>query len=387
MKNIQLYNKISASGIEALDRNKYAIAEDVENPDAILVRSASLHDLTFGENLKAIARAGAGVNNIPIERCAEAGIVVFNTPGANANAVKELTVAALLMASRDITGGVEWVKSRVGTADVAKQAEKEKSRFAGRELSGKTLGVIGLGAIGGMVANTAIHLGMNVIGYDPYITIEAAWSLSRAVVKASGYDEIFEKCDYITVHVPATKETKGMFCAETFAKMKQGVRIVNLSRAELVNSADMLAAVQAGKVASYVTDFADDLLVDADPRIVIIPHLGASTEESEDNCAVMAAKELDEFLTCGNIRNSVNYPNASMPHDGDARICLMHRNIPGMLSAISAALAELKLNIENMLNRSRGDYAYTIIEITGELPHNVKERLAKIENVIRVNLY
>ncbi len=387
MQNIQLYNKIAAVGTDILDRSRYAVGDNIENPDGILVRSASLHELEFGEKLKAIARAGAGVNNIPLERCAEAGIVVFNTPGANANAVKELTIAALLMASRDITGGVEWVRSRKGTEGVAKQAEKEKSRFGGYELKGKTLGVIGLGAIGGMVANTATHLGMDVVGYDPYITVEAAWSLSRAVIKASSYDEIFEKCDYITIHVPATNETKGMFCAESFAKMKNGVRIINLSRGELVNSADMLAAVQAGKVASYVTDFADDILVDADPRIVIMPHLGASTEESEDNCAVMAAKELDTFLTNGNIQNSVNYPNTSMPHDGDARVCVMHRNIPGMLSSISSALANAGVNIENMLNRSRGDYAYTIIEIIGKVPDEIKETVSGIEGVIRVNLY
>lgn len=387
MKNILLLNKIAAVGTAVLDRERYAVGDQIENPDGILVRSASLHDMTFESHLKAIARAGAGVNNIPLERCAEEGIVVFNTPGANANAVKELTVAALLLASRNITGGVEWVRSRKGTEDVAKQAEKEKSRFAGCELSGKTLGVIGLGAIGGMVANTALHLGMNVIGYDPYITVEAAWMLSRSVVKASGYDEIFQKCDYISVHVPATKETKGMFSSESFAKMKDGVRIINLARGELVNSADMLAAVQSGKVASYVTDFADDMLVDAHPNIVIIPHLGASTEESEDNCAVMAAQELDEFLTNGNIRNSVNYPNASMPHDGDARICIMHRNIPGMLSSISAALAGSNLNIENMLNRSRGDYAYTIMEIIGAVPEDVVSHLKQLNGVIRVNLY
>lgn len=387
MKNILLLNKIAAVGTAVLDRERYAVGDQIENPDGILVRSASLHDMTFNSHLKAIARAGAGVNNIPLERCAEEGIVVFNTPGANANAVKELTVAALLLASRNITGGVEWVRSRKGTEDVAKQAEKEKSRFAGCELSGKTLGVIGLGAIGGMVANTAIHLGMNVIGYDPYITVEAAWMLSRSVVKASGYDEIFRKCDYISVHVPATKETKGMFSSEAFAKMKDGVRIINLARGELVNSADMLTAVESGKVASYVTDFADDMLVDAHPNIVIIPHLGASTEESEDNCAVMAARELDEFLTNGNIRNSVNYPNASMPHDGDARICIMHRNIPGMLSSISAALAGSNLNIENMLNRSRGDYAYTIMEIIGNVPDDVVSHLKQLNGVIRVNLY
>ncbi len=387
MYNIQLYNKIASVGTDVFDRSKYAVSDTLENPDGILVRSASLHEVTFGSRLKAIARAGAGVNNIPLDRCAEEGIVVFNTPGANANAVKELTLAALLMASRDITGGVSWVKAQKGKEDVAKLAEKEKARFAGCELKGKTLGVIGLGAIGGMVANTATHLGMEVVGFDPYITVEAAWSISRSVKKASSYDEIFTSCDYISVHVPATKETKGMFCAEAFAKMKDGVRIINLSRGELVNSADMLAAVQSGKVASYVTDFADDILVDAHDHIVIMPHLGASTEESEDNCAVMAAKELDEFLTNGNIRNSVNYPSASMAHDGDARICVMHRNIPGVLSGVSSEVASHNVNIEHMLNRSKGDYAYTILEIIGDLPEGIVEDLKKIEGVIRVNLY
>ncbi len=387
MYNIQLYNKIAKVGTDVFDRAKYAVSDTLENPDGILVRSAALHDISFGSRLKAIARAGAGVNNIPLDRCSEAGIVVFNTPGANANAVKELTTAALLMASRDITGGVAWVQSRKGTEDVAKQAEKEKSRFAGCELKGKTLGVIGLGAIGGMVANTATHFGMNVVGYDPYLTVEAAWSISRQVHKAASYDEIFTTCDYISVHVPATKETKGMFCADSFAKMKDGVRIINLSRGELVASADMLAAVESGKVASYVTDFADDILVGAHPHIVIMPHLGASTEESEDNCAVMAAEELDEFLTNGNIRNSVNYPSASMVHDGDARICIMHRNVPGVLSGVSSAIASYNLNIENMLNRSRGDYAYTILEIIGDLPEGIVEHLSAIEGVIRVNLY
>jgi len=387
MYQIQLYNKIAACGTDLLNPKRYEIGESFADPDGILVRSASLHEIELGDSLKAIARAGAGVNNIPIDRCSERGIVVFNTPGANANAVKELTLCALLLASRDVAGGIDWVLSQKGTADVAKRAEKEKSRFAGRELAGKTLGVIGLGAIGGMVANVATHLGMNVIGYDPYITVEAAWSLSRSVVKAASYDEIFQSCDYISIHVPATAETKGMFCAEAFAKMKDGVRIVNLSRAELVNSADLLAAVRSGKIASYVTDFADDILVGAHEHIVIMPHLGASTEESEDNCAVMAVRELDEFLTNGNIRNSVNFPNASMPHDGDHRICVMHRNVPGVLSAISSIVAERNLNIENMLNRSRGDYAYTIIEVIGDVPADTLDCLTDIEGVIRAIHY
>ena len=387
MYNIQLLNKIARVGTAAFDPERFAVGDSIENPDAIMVRSAAMHDMEFSGKLKAIARAGAGVNNIPLERCAESGIVVFNTPGANANGVKELAVAALLLASRNIAGGMEWVKTLKGEENAAKLIEAGKSRFAGCEIKGKTLGVIGLGAIGGLVANAAVSLGMNVIGYDPYLTVEGAWSLSRSVTKAASYDEIFAGSDYISVHVPATGETKGMFCLSSFAKMKEGVRIINLARAELVNSADLLEAVKAGKVAAYVTDFATPELIAADDRIMVIPHLGASTAESEDNCAVMAAEELVEFLTNGNIRNSVNYPNASMPHDGDARICIMHKNLPGTLSAISSALADEKLNIENMLNRSRGNYAYTIIEIIGQIPQTVADRLSGIENVIRVNIY
>jgi len=345
-----------------------------------------MHDMTFGKNLKAIARAGAGVNNIPIDRCAEEGIVVFNTPGANANGVKELAIAALLLASRDVVGGVNWAQSLAGTADVAKQVEKGKSKFAGVELAGKKLGVIGLGAIGALVANLATHLGMEVYGCDPYITVEGAWNLNRSIKKAASYDEIFTSCDYITLHVPATAETKGMIGAENIAKMKDGVRIINLSRADLINAADVKAAVESGKIAAYVTDFPTEDILGV-KGIVTIPHLGASTNESEDNCAVMAAKELIEYLSCGNIKNSVNYPNASMPHSGDLRICLMHKNIPATLAKISSAFAELNLNISNMLNRSRGDYAYTIVEINGEVPASVDAQLATIDGMIRVQRY
>ncbi|MFA6948896.1 MAG: phosphoglycerate dehydrogenase, partial [Eubacteriales bacterium] len=315
-----------------------------------------------------------------------AGIVVFNTPGANANGVKELAVAALLLASRNITGGIDWVKTLAGNPDAAKAVEKGKSAYAGVEIEGKTLGVIGLGAIGGKIANTAVALGMNVIGYDPYLTVEAAWSLSRGVVKASSYDEIYEKCDYITMHIPATNETKGMFCSETFAKMKDGVRIINLSRADLVNAEDLKAAVASKKIACYVTDFPIPEIIGVE-GIIAIPHLGASTEESEDNCAVMAAQELIEFLSNGNITNSVNYPNASMPHSGDARICVMHKNIPNVLSQISAAVSAENINIENMLNRSKKDYAYTIVEINGAVPECIVEKLNALDSVIRVSIY
>ena len=387
MYNIQLLNKIAKVGTAVFDTEKFAFGDSIENPDAIMVRSAVMHEMEFGKKLKAIARAGAGVNNIPLDRCAEEGIVVFNTPGANANGVKELAAAALLLASRNIAGGIQWVQTLKGTEDIAKQIEKGKSRFAGCEIKGKTLGVIGLGAIGGLVANMGIALGMNVIGCDPYLTVENAWSLSRSVVKATSFDEIYAKADYITLHVPATKETTGMLSASTFAKMKDGVRIINLARAELVDSTDLIAGVQNGKIAAYVTDFATDDIVGVDERITVIPHLGASTEESEDNCAVMAAEELVEFLENGNVRNSVNYPSCSMPRAGDTRLCVLHRNQPGVINRISSVIADEKLNIENMLNRSRGSYSYVIIDLNGDVPEKVVTEIGAIENVIRVNRY
>lgn len=386
MNKIKLLNKIAKVGTDKFDTAKYEIGTEIDNPDAIMVRSAVMHDMEFNPELLAIGRAGAGVNNIPVERCADSGIVVFNTPGANANGVKELAIAALLLASRDIVAGVEWSKTLAGhELGVAKAVEKGKSAFAGQELSGKTLGVIGLGAIGAMVANTAVSLGMEVIGCDPYITVDGAWHLSRSIVKANTYDEIFAKADYITMHVPSTPETKNMFCAEAFAKMKDGVRIINLSRADLVNVADIKDAIAQGKVARYVTDFPTEDLINV-PNIVTIPHLGASTEESEDNCAVMAANELIDYIESGNIRNSVNYPNASMPHDGDARICVMHKNIPNMLSQISSSVSSKGINIENMINRSKKDYAYTILEIGGEIPATIADEVASIEGVIRVRV-
>ncbi|MBQ1966616.1 MAG: 3-phosphoglycerate dehydrogenase, partial [Clostridia bacterium] len=305
MKIIKTMNKIADIGLDELDRSRYTISDATDNPDAIMVRSASLHDMDFGYKLTAIVRCGAGVNNIPVDKCAEKGVIVFNTPGANANGVKELTVAALLLASRDIYGGIKWAKGLTGD-DVAKQVEKGKSAFAGNELLGKTLGVIGLGAIGGMVAHAGMQLGMKVIGCDPFITVDAAWHLSRHVDKASSYDEVFANADYITLHVPSTKDTKGMINAEIIAKMKDGVRIVNISRADLVNADDLKAALESGKVKAYVTDFPTEETINT-KGIVTIPHLGASTSESEDNCAVMAAQQLDDFLQNGNITNSVNY--------------------------------------------------------------------------------
>ncbi|MBE6568440.1 MAG: 3-phosphoglycerate dehydrogenase [Ruminococcaceae bacterium] len=386
MKKIQLLNKIAACGTDVFDKNVYEVAEGIENPDAIMVRSASMHEMTFNPELRAIARAGAGVNNIPIEKCAEEGIVVFNTPGANANGVKELAIAALILAARDVVGGIEWAKTLAGNPDAAKAVEKGKSAYVGHELAGKTLGVIGLGAIGGMVANTATHLGMKVIGCDPFLSVNAAWNLSRSIEKAASFDEIFKKADYITLHVPATKDTKGMISEKTIAMMKDGVRIINLARADLVNADDIKEALANGKVASYVTDFPTPDTIGV-KGIVNIPHLGASTYESEDNCAVMAAHELDEFLTCGNIKNSVNLPNVSIPHTGAERVCLIHKNVPTVLGQITGIVAKYNVNIENMANGSRGEYGYTIVELGEALPATADAEFTAIDGMIRVTYY
>ena len=386
MKKIQLLNKIAACGTDVFDKSLYEVAEGIQNPDAIMVRSASMHEMEFNPELRAIARAGAGVNNIPLDKCAEKGIVVFNTPGANANGVKELAVAALVLAARDIAGGIEWAKTLEGNPDAAKAVEKGKGAYVGHELAGKTLGVIGLGAIGGMVANTATHLGMKVVGCDPYITVGAAWSLSRSIEKAASYDEIYAKADYITLHVPATETTKGMINAKTIATMKDGVRIINLARADLVNAEDLKAALASGKVASYVTDFPTPATIGV-KGIVNIPHLGASTYESEDNCAIMAAHELDEFLTSGNIKNSVNLPNVSIPHTGASRVCLLHKNVPTLLGQITGIVAKYNVNIENMANGSRGEYGYTIVELGERLPEASDAEFNAIDGMIRVDYY
>lgn len=381
MKKIKLMNKIAPVGIGQFDPNGYAISADMDAADAIMVRSAAMHEYPMNPELKAIARCGAGVNNIPVDRCAEEGIVVFNTPGANANGVKELTIAALLLASRNIVGGVNWANTL--TENVAKSVEAGKSAYAGCEIEGKTLGVIGLGAIGGMVANAAKALGMNVIGCDPYITIEAAWHLSRSIQKAATYEEVFQKADYITLHVPATKETKNMINAGSIAMMKKGVRIINLSRADLVCAADLKAALEDGSVAAYVTDFPTEEIINT-PGIMAIPHLGASTVESEDNCAVMAAHELIDYLENGNITNSVNYPSVSMPRTAEHRIVILHKNIPNMISIISSTLAKENINIENMANRSKGDYACTLIDTASEVSAAAIDSILAAEGIIRV---
>lgn len=385
MKKIKLMNKIAAVGTDVFDKAVYEVSDTVEAPDAIMVRSAALHDMEFNSELLAIARAGAGVNNIPIDECAKQGIVVFNTPGANANGVKELAIAALMLASRDVVGGIEWVKANADDANIAKTVEKEKGKFAGCEILGKTLGVIGLGAIGGMVANSAKNLGMKVTGCDPYLTVNAAWSLSSSVHHAQDYDEIYATSDYISLHVPSTPTTKGMINKDTIAKMKDGVRIINLARADLVNSADIKVALESGKVAAYVTDFPTPETIGM-KNTVCIPHLGASTAESEDNCAVMAAQELCEFLTTGNIKNSVNYPTVSIPHTGAARICLAHHNIANTLASITSIVSGAGINIENLSNGSKGDYAYTIVEIGVAVPDEIIPKLESIEGMIRVRI-
>jgi len=383
VKNILCLNKIAAVGTDKLDKTFYNVGTDVENPEGIMVRSAAMHDMEFGPELQAIARAGAGVNNIPVDRCSKEGIVVFNTPGANANGVKELAICALMLASRDVVGGIKWASEL--KEDVAKSVEKGKSQFAGVEVAGKTLGVIGLGAIGGLVANAAVALGMNVVGCDPFLSVEAAWNIDHRVHKAASYDEVFKVADYVTLHVPSTPNTKGMINAATIAGMKNGVRIINLARADLVNAADLKAAIAEGKVKSYVTDFPTEEVIGVD-GIVAIPHLGASTAESEDNCAVMAAMELDEFLRYGNIKNSVNYPNVSMPMSGDARLCVFHDNIPNMISQITAIVGELGLNIENMINKSKGDNAYTVVDVKGTVSADISAKLTAVEGIVKVRV-
>lgn len=380
---IQLLNRIAPVGLEQFGEG-CEVGENVADPDGILVRSTAMHGMAFGDRLTAIARAGAGVNNIPVDRCSAAGIAVFNTPGANANGVKELAVCALLLAARDVLGGVEWVRG-LHAPDIAGQVEKGKSAFAGYELTGRTLGVIGLGAIGGMIANTALALGMKVIGCDPFLSVEGAWNLDHRVARAATFDEIFAAADYITLHVPATGETRGMICAESLAKMRDGVRIVNLARADLCVAGDLRTALESGKVATYVTDFPTDEMMGA-KNSILIPHLGASTEESENNCAVMAARELDDYLQNGTIRNSVNYPNLEQPRTGDARICVLHANIPAVLSGITSALAAGALNIENMTNKSKGDNAYTVLDVSPAPAADVAEHIRAIPGVCRVRV-
>lgn len=384
--NIKTYNKISAAGLNRLAAKGYAYGDEVENPVGAIVRSASLHETEFPKSLLAIARAGAGTNNIPIDRCSEQGIVVFNTPGANANAVKELVIAGLLIASRRIVPAIEWAKGLKGNGEaVGKMVEKGKSAFAGPEISGKSIGVIGLGAIGVRVANAANHLGMKVYGYDPYLSVNAAWNLTHNAIHAIDIKEIFENCDYITIHVPLTPETKGFINAETIATMRDGVRILNFARGDLVNSTDILAALENGKVAAYVTDFPNDEILGHD-GVIAIPHLGASTPESEDNCAGMAADELTDYIENGNITNSVNLPNTAMARSGEKRICIIHKNVPTMITKITQVLAAKGVNIENMLNTSKKQYAYTLLDVTGDITDDIANEIAALDDIIRVRV-
>lgn len=379
-------NQIAACGTSLFDRSTYTVASECANPDAILVRSASLHEMERGDKLLAIARAGAGVNNIPVEQCSQEGICVFNTPGANANAVKELVLAGLLLSSRKIPEAMTWVQGLKGKGEeVGKLVEKGKSQFAGPELLGKTLGVIGLGAIGVKVANAAIALGMKVYGYDPFLSLKAAWGLSPQVKYAKTPEDIYQNCDYITIHVPCTKDTKGMLNAAAFSQMKDGARILNFARGELVNDEDVLASLEAGKISCYVTDFPSDRLI-GEKNVVAIPHLGASTPESEDNCAVMAAEELIEYLENGNIKNSVNLPDAEMAAAG-TKVCVIHQNIPSMLTRLTAVMGEAGLNIENLLNKSKKEMAYSMFDLSGEVDKNVVDELMKAEGVVRVRVF
>ena len=386
MYQIKVYNKISPVGLDRFEAERYTVGSEVADEDGIVVRSAPLLDMEFSGNLLAIARAGVGVNNIPIDRCSEAGIVVFNTPGANANAVKELAVCALLLASRKITEGADWVRTQAGGgADVEKVVEKGKSQFVGPEISGKMLGVIGLGAIGVQVANIATKLGMTVFGYDPFLSVDAALSLSRLVHRAMDLETIYKNCDYITLHVPQTPETKGMLNEDAFHMMKGGVRILNLARGGLVNDDDMLAALDSGKVACYVTDFPNNKILQG-KNVVAIPHLGASTPESEENCAVMAAQQLRDYLENGNITNSVNLPTLVQPWSGECRLCIIHRNVPGAIASITGVLSKDGVNVENMTNKSKKDYAYTVVDVGSRVSDAVASEIRALDGVLRVRL-
>lgn len=385
MYNIQTLNKIAACGTDLLDKSKYSFGDEVNNPDAILVRSAAMHDMEFGDKLLAIARAGAGVNNIPIDKCSEKGIVVFNTPGANANAVKELVICAMLISSRKIPASMEWVKTLKGKGDeVSKLVEKGKSQFVGPEIMGKTLGVIGLGAIGVLVANAAVALGMNVVGYDPFLNVEHALKLNGSVKVVKDVKDIYTQSDYITLHVPATADTKGMIDKDAIALMKKSVRLLNFSRDSLVVEADVIAAIGNGGMACYTTDFGSDNLIGHE-NVIVLPHLGASTPESEDNCAVMAVKEVTDYIENGNITNSVNLPNMIMPITGDAKICVIHKNVEGVINNVTAPVSAAGLNIENMESKSKKDYAYTCLDVKGNAD-GIIEKLKSVENVVGVRV-
>ena len=387
MFKIQTLNAISEIIHQHLGADNYIISADEPAPEGILVRSASMHDMELPEDLLAIARAGAGTNNIPIDKCTEKGIVVFNTPGANANAVAELVICGLMLGSRNVVGGIEWARTLDGKGDeVAKLTEKGKAQFVGPEVRGKTLGVVGLGAIGALVANGAIGLGMNVIGYDPFISVDSAWSLSRSVKHCTSMDEIYAQADYITFHIPLLKETRGSINAEAIAKMKDGVRLLNFSRAELADFADLTAALESGKVAAYVTDFPTQEVLQM-KNAVVIPHLGASTPESEENCAEMAARQIRDYLEFGQIRNSVNLPEVLLGRAEGVRVLVIHENEPGLISALSSAVGARKININNMISKSRGNNAVTVLEISKMPDQKLLNELNALNGVLRVRCF
>ncbi|WP_186578249.1 phosphoglycerate dehydrogenase [Aquibacillus kalidii] len=388
-KTVRTLNNISKSGLSVF-KNNYTIDGDNEDPEAILVRSFNMHSMEFGNSLKAIARAGAGVNNIPIETCTEKGIVVFNTPGANANAVKELVLTSIMASSRNLFDSIAWTKTLEGEGDnISKLVEAGKKQFVGKEMKGKTLGIIGLGAIGALVANDAIALGMDVIGFDPFISVDTAWNLSSHVQRAMTIEELFSEADYITVHVPFTDNTAGMFNKQTFELMKTGVHILNFSRGELVNETDIKGALESGKVGKYITDFPNENVLKME-NVIAIPHLGASTKESEDNCAVMAARQVKDFLETGNIKHSVNFPNACLPYTGKTRLAVFHKNVPNMVGQITSALSSFSLNIADMVNRSRGEYAYTMVDIENDVTEDIipslEDEISLINEVVRTRI-
>ena len=385
MFNYTCLNPIAGVGLDLLS-DEYNKVDDIKDAQAVLVRSAAMHDMELPKTLEVVARAGAGVNNIPLDKCAEAGIVVFNTPGANANGVKELVFAGMLLAARDVVGGIEWVKGEEGNADVAKLAEKQKKNFAGSEIAGKKLGVIGLGAIGVKVANAATHLGMEVYGYDPYISVNAAWSLSRNVNHVNAVEEIYKNCDYITIHVPLLDSTKKMINAEAIAMMKPTTVVLNFARDLLVDEEAMVAALEEGKIAKYVSDFPNPTTV-GKKGCIVTPHIGASTEESEDNCAVMAVKEIRDFSENGNITHSVNYPDCNMGECKSAgRLLLLHRNVKGMISSYTSILGDANINISDMTNKSRGDYACTLLDVDAPVTKEVEEKLQTLDGVLKVRI-
>ncbi len=386
MYKIQTLNKISPSGLSLFPLDNYEIASEVNNPDAILVRSFKMTEMEFAPNLLAIARAGAGVNNIPVDKCSESGIVVFNTPGANANAVTELVFAGMLLSSRKIVAGINWINTLSDKGpEISKLVEQGKSQFEGPELMGKTLGVIGLGAIGHRVANVAVNLGMRVIGYDPYISVDSAWKLSQEVLKARGLDHLLSESDYISLHVPLIDATRGFIDKSKFQMMKNDVRILNFARGGLLNSKDLLGAIKGEKVACYVTDFPESELLNHD-KVICIPHLGASTPESETNCAVMAVNQLKDYIENGNIKNSVNFPETEMTRNGGARLCIVNKNIPKMVGQITTVLANEDINIEEMLNRHFQDLAYNIIDVNKEISAKQLEIIKNIKGVIRIRV-